>query len=46
MGVHELSPDDSAYKLRIEDKYKVSYSSVYRYISRDDLKMVTITVKL
>ncbi len=35
MGVHELSPDDAAYKLRMEDEYKVSYSSIYRYINRD-----------
>ena len=35
MGVHELSPDDAAYKLRVEDEYKVSYSSIYRYINRD-----------
>jgi len=35
MRVHELSPDDAAYKLRVEDEYKVSYSSIYRYISRD-----------
>jgi len=35
MGVHELSPDDAAYKLRVEDEYKVSYSSIYRYISHD-----------
>ncbi len=35
MGVHELSPDDAAYKLRMEEEYKVSYSTIYRYVNRD-----------
>ena len=35
MGVHELSPDDAAYKLRMEDEYRVSYSTIYRYVNRD-----------
>lgn len=35
MGVHELSPEDAAYKLRMEEEYRVSYSTIYRYINRD-----------
>ncbi len=30
-----LSPDDAAYKLRVEQDYKISYSSLYRHIYRD-----------
>ena len=35
MGLHDLSPDDAAYKLRIEQGYRISYSSLYRHIYRD-----------
>jgi len=35
MGVHELSPDDAAYKLRVEEDYRISYSSLYRHIYRN-----------
>lgn len=35
MGVHELSPDDAAYKLRMEQDYHISYSSLDRHIYRN-----------